>query len=248
MRASSIRLQAGCVWLLATATASAQVVTVANPTGYAWTGHLRVEAPAPAAPAGWSLVGHRPHWAVAAQDDGWAQIDLCLDLGPGCREIVDLGACQPALRPLPWLADVGALYQGHPLVSGVGLTWAPWDAGGAGLLVRGHALVGNATVAARGVIYPSEPATVSMRLEVSVWHPAGAGYPVRLTHDVRLSWGDAQVWGPSGTDLIWTAGTVAVSGSRLTSDVVCFWPRLATPADLQRAHALRAGGLVWSSR
>ena len=233
---------------LATTSTNAQVVTIANPTGYDWSGHVRIEAPSPASLAGWSPVEHVPHWSVVSQDDGSAVIDLMIDLGAGRRKIVDLGASQAAARPIPWIADLGALYAGQPLVGGVGLTYAMPEAGGAGIALRGHAVLGAWTCTASMVVYPSEPGVTPVRLTARCWHPAGPGIPMRLTADIRWSWGDALVWGPAGTDIVWPAGTVAVSGVPIEATVVCYWHRLATAADLHRAHALRAGGLVWSSR
>jgi hypothetical protein len=230
------------------ATASAQSITLTNPTGCDWRGYVRGEASTPAAAAGWHAVTHRPTWAVVASEGGRSTIDVWAEVPAGATQIVDLAASQAVVRPLPVLGDIGAQHAGQPLIGGQGVTYAAPEVGGAGVVVRGHAIVGEHVVTMAATIYPETPAHVTVRLTATPWHPLGSNQAVTMVAPISLSWGDGQVWGPAGGSVIWPSGTTTFSGAPVATEAVVFWPRLsAGNADLQAAQAARLGGLLWSA-
>lgn len=185
---------------------------------------------------------------MVASEAGRSLIDVWAEVPAGGTKIVDLAASQAVLRPLPVLPDLGVWAAGQPLIGGQGVTYVAPDVGGAGLVVRGHAVVGEHVVTMAATIYPETPAHVTVRLTASAWSAHGAGTSVPTQQPITFSWGDAQVWGPAGHSTIWPVGTQITHGAPEAATAVAFWPRLSTGMhDLQAAHAARLGGLLWSA-
>jgi len=200
--------------LLVAAALPAQAVRLTNSSGYDYDGWWRVTltAPLPYA-AGWVDTGSPAYYVAAEGEPGDWAVDVRAAVPAGTTRIVDLAAMAPVTRPVTRLDDLGALYDGQPLVNGLGITYTAPEVDGSTVTLRGHVVVAPDCLAVLAFRWrPETPATLAVDLRI-VGGPAPA---------LGLAWGDGQAWPRPGG---WTVT----------------WPRLYGPDDAETAQAIHTG-------
>lgn len=234
------------------ATLPAQTVQLVNNGVDEWYGWHRVylHQPPPSR-SGWTTP-FDVLWVAGTQneDDLWP-IDVRTPLLPGQQRTFALSACAPVVSPVLRLQnDPTVAWGGAPTINGVHMQLAPFEADGAGLVLRWSTTVNfvwHLTV--EFTYYPDLPSHVpaTVRAVAADWSNPAVIYST--SQPLMLVWGSSMVLThgqPPG--VVVPAGTQLTHGDRLTTTHTVVWPSLMR--DLTRewawAHTRHARSL-WAS-
>ncbi len=228
----------------------AQTITVHNPTAWPWRGYVRAELPtaAPAA-AGWTA-DHSSHYVAGdGQDADSGPIWIWADLPPWGSRSWPLAGFTAAVQPVSWLADLGALYAGQPLVAGCGVTWTAPAIDGSGVVLRGHVVLEPWLLATLTCRYePAQPFAMQADLRLVAADPVHPQASYQLPYGVGLSWGDGLVWtGAGGGLFVLPSGMTVGHNAPMTMPCTLVWPRLYSRVDDAAVAQGRHARQVWAA-